>query len=85
MTAEQHRSELLLSAFIAGISSISIWQRLLENKTLTFQQQTCVQAGAQESANNCFETFQSATTYSINLRLMETSLKCERPIERITI
>ena len=38
VTAEQHRLELMRDAFIAGMSSIPIRQRLLENRTLTFQQ-----------------------------------------------
>ena len=37
VTAEQYWLELMCDAFIAGMSSIPIRQRLLENITLTFQ------------------------------------------------
>ncbi|XP_042218088.1 uncharacterized protein LOC121863481 [Homarus americanus] len=37
VTAEQYREELIHDAFINGISSPLIWQRLLENKTLGLQ------------------------------------------------
>ena len=56
MTAEQHRLELMRDAFIAGMSSIPIRQRLLENRTLTFQQ-AYDQARAQELAYKSSETF----------------------------
>ena len=64
MTAEQHRLELMRDAFIANMSSIPIRQRLLQNRTLTFQQ-ACDQARAQELAYKSFETFQGTTTCNI--------------------
>ena len=51
-------------AFIAGMSSIPIRQRLLENRTLTFQQ-AYDQARAQELAYKSSETFQCTTTCNI--------------------
>ena len=38
LTATQHKDSLLRDAFIAGISSSEIRQRLLENKTLTYSE-----------------------------------------------
>ena len=52
-------------AFIAGISSILIWQRLLKNRPLTFQR-ACHQAIEHENlAYNSSETFQGATSCKI--------------------
>ena len=76
VTAEQHRLELMRDAFIAGMSSIPIRQRLLENRTLTFQQ-AYDQARAQELAYKSSETFQSTTTCNITA---SDSLKKE-PLE----
>ena len=61
VTAEQHRLESMRDAFFAGMSSIPIRQRLLENRTLTFQQ-AYDQARAQELAYKSSETFQGTTT-----------------------
>ena len=66
MTAEQHRLELMRDAFIAGMSSIPIRQRLLENRTLTFQQAYDL-AKAQELAYKSSEIFQSTTTCNITV------------------
>ena len=56
MTGEQYRSELMCDAFIAGMLSVPIRQRLLENRELTFRQ-AYEQARAQEMAHKNAETF----------------------------
>ena len=64
VTAEQHRLELMRDAFIAGMSSTPVRQRLLENRTLTFQQEYD-QARAQELDYKSSKTFQGTTTCNI--------------------
>ena len=59
-------------AFIAGMTSIPIRQRLLENRELTFQQ-AYEQARAQEMAYRNAETFREDATCR-NTFLKETSL-----------
>ena len=64
MIAERHQLEVMRDAFIAGMSSIPIRQRLLENRILKFQQ-ACDQTRAQELAYKSSETFQGTTTCNI--------------------
>ena len=54
--AEQYRLKLMRDAFIAGLLSVSIQQRLLENRDLTFRQAN-EQARAQELAQRNVEPF----------------------------
>ena len=61
VTGEQYRSELMRDAFIAGMLSVPIRQRLLENRELTFRQ-AYEQARAQEMAHKNAETFKEPIT-----------------------
>ena len=72
VSAKDYRLELMRDAFIAGMTSVPIRQRLLENRKLTFQQ-AYEQAWAQEMAYRNAETFREDTT-CINTFLKETSL-----------
>ena len=71
VSAEDYRLELMRDAFIAGMTSVLIRQRLLENKELTFRQ-ACEQARAQEMANRNPETFREDITCN-NTFLKQTS------------
>lgn len=54
VTAEQYREELVRDAFITGIASAFIHQRLLENKSLSLEaacSQSCTLGLAQRNAN----------------------------------
>ena len=56
MTAEQHRQSYIRDTFINGLYSKEIWQRLLENMTLTLDQ-AFEQARSQEMAYRNSETY----------------------------
>ena len=56
VSAEHYRLELMRDALKAGMTSVSIHQRLLENRELSFQQ-AYDQARAQEIAYKNAETF----------------------------
>jgi hypothetical protein len=62
VSADAHRDEALLGAFISGINSTTIRQRLLENKTLSLDQ-ALVQARCLEIAQRNSESF-STTPYT---------------------
>ena len=65
VTAEQYRLELIRDAFIAGMLSISIQERLLENRNLTFRQ-AYEQARAQELAHKNSESFKELNCRSVS-------------------
>jgi len=63
VTAENYRLELMRDAFIAGMLSVPIRQRLHENREMTFWQ-AYNQARDQEMAHRNAETFQEPGTCS---------------------
>ena len=63
MTAKQYRLELMRDAFIAGLLSVSMQQKLLENRDLTFCQ-AYKQARAQELAYRNAESFEELSCRS---------------------
>ena len=65
VTAEQYRLELMRDAFIAGMLSVSIQERLLENRNLTFRQ-AYEQARAQELAHKNSESFKELNCRSVS-------------------
>ena len=72
-------------AFIAGTSSMPIWQRLLENRTRTFQQ-AYDQVRAQELAYKSSEIFQNTTTCNITAskRLKKEPSEVEQTYANLT-
>ena len=64
VTAEQYRLALMRDAFIAGLLSVSIQQRLLENRDLTFRQAYEL-ARAQKLAQKNAESFKQLSCRSI--------------------
>ena len=67
MTADKYRDELTRDAFINGINSVSIRQRLLEENELTFQNainktETLDRAQMQSAFYESKPTLQSVTT-----------------------
>ena len=72
VTGEQYRSELMRDAFIAGMLSVPIRQRLLKNRELTFRQ-AYEQARAQEMAHKNAETFKEPITVCSSTSLKDGS------------
>ena len=70
VTAEQHRQSYIRDAFINGLYSKEIWQRLLENMTLTLDQ-------AFEQARSFEMAYENSETYN---QLYPSSAVAEKPI-----
>ena len=70
VTAEQHRQSYIRDAFINGLYSKEIWQRLLENMTLTLDQ-------AFEQARSLEVAYKNSETYN---QLYPSSAVAEKPI-----
>ena len=70
VTVEQHRQSYIRDAFINGLYSKEIWQRLLENMTLTLDQ-------AFEQARSFEMAYENSETYN---QLYPSSAVAEKPI-----
>lgn len=72
VTAEENRTQYVTEAFINGLSSAAIRQRLLENNTLTLDE-AYKQARALEQAQTQAASYDTGTVASINMDNMKIS------------